>query len=348
MRKKKIVITHAQVPFVRGGAELMVDSLIDQLKKHGFDVDKVQIPYKWYPASSLYNNLLNWRLLDLDEVNGEKIDLVISTKFPSYGVRHPNKVTWLVHQYRQVYDLYETKYGLSNDPEGNEIKRIVENYDKITLGESKRVYTISDTVTSRLKKNNNIAASTLYHPPSLYGRYKTGNYEDYILSVGRLDQLKRNDQIIKALKYCDKNIRLKIAGRGPELENLKKIASNYNVQDRVDFLGFVPDEDLIELYANAGAVYYAPVDEDYGYVTLEAFLSHKPVITCKDSGGVLEFVEHNVNGYISEPDEKALGEWTGRLFEKKNIMQQLGDSGYEKVKDISWDNVIEELTKDII
>lgn len=348
MKKKKIVVTHAQVPFVSGGAELMVESLISQLKIRGFDVDKVQLPYKWYPATSLYNNLLNWRLLDLDESCGEKIDLVIATKFPSYGVRHNNKVAWITHQYRQAYDLYESQYGLANDQNGSEIKKVVENYDKFSLKESKGIYTISNTVTDRLQKYNNIEAQTLYHPPALVGRYQTGEFSNYLVSVGRLDKLKRNDQIIKALQYCDKNIRLKIAGKGPELEDLQKLAIRCKVEDRVDFLGFVSDEDLIKLYQNSGAVYYAPVDEDYGYVTLEAFLSHKPVITCKDSGGVLEFVEHDKSGYISNPNENELGQWIDSLFHDKKIMRELGEFGYNKVKNISWDNVIDELTKEIV
>ena len=117
--KKKIAILHAQVPFVTGGAELMVNSLKANLISRGFEAEIIALPFKWYPENSLYDNMLAWRLLDLSESNGQKIDLVIGTKFPSYGAIHDNKVIWMIQQYRQVYDLYDSQYGVGNDVNGN-------------------------------------------------------------------------------------------------------------------------------------------------------------------------------------------------------------------------------------
>lgn len=344
MRKKKIIVTAAQIPFVKGGAELLVNYLVKNLIERGYDTETVSLPYKWYPENSLYDNMMAWRMLDLEEVNGEKIDLVIGTKFPSYGVKHNNKVTWLVHQYRQVYDLYDTDKGLINAKNGDKIRSRVMQFDKTCLLESKNIYTISDNVTNRLKKFNNIDSDPLYHPPALVGRYFTDEYSNYILSVGRLDKLKRNELLIEALQYCDKNIKAKIAGKGPEMEALKKIANKCGVSDRVEFLGFVPDDDLLKLYSNAFAVFFAPVDEDYGYITLEAFLSKKPVITCEDSGGVLEFVNDSQNGYVCPINTKALGDKINQLYNNKKICSELGNIGYNLVKDISWNNVIDKLT----
>ena len=133
-------------------------------------------------------------------------------------------------------------------------------------------------------------ALTLYHPPNNAEKFYSSCYGDYILSVGRLDPLKRIDLLIGALRHCSRGICATIAGRGPEMETLQKLAKALGVQDRVKFLGYVDDADLFELYANAFAVYFAPMDEDYGYITLEAFFAQKPVVTCQDAGGVLEFV----------------------------------------------------------
>ena len=116
------------------------------------------------------------------------------------------------------------------------------------------------------------------------------------------------------------------------------------VEDRVEFLGFVPDDELIELYANSRAVYFAPVDEDYGYITLEAFLSEKPVITCNDSGGVLEFVEDGHSGFVVEPNSESLASSINKIWFDKKKSIDMGRSGYEIVKDINWDNVIKKLT----
>ncbi len=344
MSKKKILVLHANVPFETGGAELHVRALTAQLKSRGFEAELLQIPYKWYPKHTLYDNMLLWRMTDLSAASSEKVDLVIGTKFPSYGAVHPNKVVWLIHQYRQAYDLYDTPSGLSRDPDGEEIRRTVMRYDQAALKEAKLLYANSKNVAGRLKEYNNISSEPLYHPPALAGRYQSGDFGDYILSVGRLDPLKRNSLLLQALSHCGKNVRAKIAGRGAEMEPLQKLAKKLGLEDRVDFLGFVPDEDLIRLYAGAFAVFFAPVDEDYGYITLEAFLSGKPVVTCVDSGGVLEFVQDGKSGYVCEVQPEMVAQAVQALFDDKEKGKQFGQAGFSVVKDISWDHVIDRLT----
>jgi glycosyltransferase involved in cell wall biosynthesis len=115
--------------------------------------------------------------------------------------------------------------------------------------------------------------------------------------------------------------------------------------DRVQFAGFVPDEDLLSLYAGAFAVLYAPVDEDYGYVTVEAFLSGKPVVTCKDSGGTLEFVENGVTGFVVDPEPQPLAQAIGRLYSDRKLARELGAAGRPRVAGIGWNGVVDALTK---
>lgn len=344
---KRIAVLHAQIPFSHGGAEIMVENLTKELRKRGFQTELISVPFRWYPENGLYDNMLMWRMLDLTEVNGEKIDLVIPTKFPTYGVQHPNKVLWLMHQHRAAYDLYFNKehFGFGTIEHGREMQKRVVKFDRLSLKESKQIFTISKNVSDRLKENNDISARALYHPPAMYGRYYSDQYGDYVLSVGRLDPLKRNDLIIQALSYCDKKIHLFIVGKGPELDNLKKLAVQSGVEDRVTFWGFVENEKLLELYANARCVFFAPIDEDYGYITLEAFLSRKPVITCMDSGGVLEFVSHDKNGIVCQSRPEDLGTALCGLFQNESKCKALGAAGYQEVKDISWDYVVDTLTE---
>lgn len=344
-KRKKIVIAFSSVPFFRGGAEILVESLYKELIKRQFDCELVSIPFKWYPKEQILKHAFMWRLLDLTESNGQKIDMVIATKFPSYWVRHDNKVTWLIQQFRQVYDLYGTQYSDFSD--SSETDRIIREdiirTDKQVLSESNKLFTISKNTSKRLSFFNGINGETLYHPPSLAGRYYYADAGDYILSVGRLDSLKRIDLLIKALAKSQSQVKCIITGKGPHEEVLRKLAASYGITDRIKFAGFVTDEELLNLYANCLAVYYAPFDEDYGYVTLEAFLSKKPVITCKDSGGVLEFVEDRVNGLVSNPDPLEVADVIDSLFFTPDKYIQYGLNGYEKVKDISWDNVINRL-----
>jgi glycosyltransferase involved in cell wall biosynthesis len=255
----------------------------------------------------------------------------------------------LLHQHRAAYDLYDKKEwgGLKFVDGGENAKNKITEIDNKTIKECKEIYTNSQNVTERLKKFNNIDSQKLYYPPSLIGKYKCNDFEDYILSVGHLDSINRVDLIIRSLKFCDEKIKAKIVGVGPEIENLKKLAGELEVSSRVSFLGCVKDEDLIELYANAFAVCFLPFNEDYGYITIEAFLSKKPVITAVDSRGPLEFVKSDVNGLITEPIPEDLGASIQKLYNNKKQCREFGIRGYDTVKDITWDTVIDKLTETI-
>ncbi len=343
MNDKKIVVCNAQIPFSYGGAEIMVENLYGELKNRGFQTEVVQLPYRWYPPDKLLDSAFAWRLIDLTECNGVKPDLVIATKFPSYIVEHPNKVTWLMHQYRGAYDLYTSEYTDLKGMEGETIRRRIVEMDNRTLAESKKLFSISQTVADRLWSYNHLKAACLYQPPKNPDKFYSETYGDYILSVGRLDKLKRLELLIQALKHCDKRIRAKIAGRGSEQQTLIELAKKEGVADRIDFLGFVEEERVYSLYANAFSVFFAPRDEDYGFITLEAFLSKKPVVTCVDSGGVLEFVQNRESGYVCGTPEE-LGAAIEMLWQDKRACRRMGEAGCEIVRPITWDAVISELT----
>ncbi|MGM0467111.1 MAG: glycosyltransferase family 4 protein [Acidobacteriota bacterium] len=341
-----IAVCAAQVPFFKGGAEAHVNGLVEKLREKGYETELINIPYKWYPRKQLLKSIQIWKMLDLTESNGKRIDMVISTKFPSYFVRHPKKVLWLIHQYRQAYDLFDSPYS-GFDPKKKkdiEFRDMIQKMDNKVLKTYDRIYTNSKNTGKRLKKFNNIDSVPLYHPPSLAGQYFCEGYGDYVLSVGRLDKLKRVNMLLKALKHCDKKMKCKIAGTGPEMDHLKKLAEELGISERTEFMGYVDDEELLKLYAGCSLVFFAPKDEDYGYITLEAFLSKKPVITALDSGGPLEFVEDQKNGFVCEPsNDKKIAKRMEELFFDKSKCEIFGKNGYDKVKDISWEKAVRTL-----
>ncbi len=341
---KRILICAAQVPFERGGAEVLVEGLRRQLAARGHSVDVVSLPFKWYPPARLLTSCLVWRLLDVSEANGQPVDVVVATKFPSYTVRHPHKVTWLVHQYRQAYDWYGSAHSdLTPSPDDARLRQAIFQIDRRTLGESRRLFAISRNVATRLYRFNGLEAEVLY-PPTLYeGRLHCDDYGDAIVYIGRLDRAKRVDLLIKAIAQSPPDVRCLIAGAGQERERLEKLAHKLRLDDRVRFLGWVDDETLIRLYATCFAVFYAPLDEDYGYATVEAMQSAKPVVTAADSGGVLEFVEDGLTGCVAEADPAALAAQITRLFQDKGLCARLGQAGREVVSTIRWDTTIERL-----
>ena len=340
----RIVVCGAQVPFHRGGAEAHVAALVSQLQQRGYQAELVALPFKWYPREEILAHAAAWRLLDLSEANGEPIDLAIGTKFPSYFVRHPRKVAWVIHQFRGAYDLFGTAFSdVGHDEADLALRETLLRLDREMLGECERVFTNARNTADRLAAYNDVAAEPLYHPPPLAGRLHGGAPGDYVLSVGRLEGNKRTDLLVGAMAHVPPPLRLLVAGEGKQRDAWAREAEALGVADRVAFLGAVDDETLVALYAGALAVAYTPFDEDFDYVTLEAFLVRKPVVTTSDAGGPLEFVEHGVNGLVCDPMPAAVGEALAALQQDPRRAAALGEAGYERARLITWDGVVERL-----
>ena len=341
---KHILICATQVPFVRGGAELLVEGLRDALRERGHLVDVVSLPFAWQPHELIGRAALAWRLLDLSSVNDLPIDQVICTKFPSYTVRHPRKVVWLVHQHRQAYDWYGTPWSdFANTPEDRAVREMLLRIDRRTLGEAQRRYTISRNVGARLKRFNGLDSTPLYPPSRYAARLRSGAYGDYILSDARLDAAKRLDLLLQALARTATPVRCVFMSAGPERQRLEAQARDLGLGERVQFRGYVPDSELIDLYAGARAVYYAPFDEDYGFTTVQALAAARPVVTTDDAGGVLEFVGDDVNGFVVAPQPDAIAARLDRLAADADLAARLGATGPPRVAGITWDRVVQEL-----
>jgi glycosyltransferase involved in cell wall biosynthesis len=344
---RTVLVCAAQAPFVWGGAEILVQELRQNLERRGFKVDVAGVPFKWYPPSELVRQALVWRMLDVTESNGTPIDLVIPTKFPSYLVRHPRKVAWLFHQHREAYDLFGTSYSsLRDNPEDQRVKEAIHVMDGAGLKECRGIYTISQNVAGRLSRYNRLQGEALYPPPHHLGRYRTDAYGDFLFYAGRLDRLKRLDLAIDAMARARSAARLKIAGSGPLEGELRKQVARLGLGDRVELVGFVSADDLVDLYARCRGALYAPLNEDYGYVTVEAFLSQKPVLTTSDAGGVLEFVTDGETGLVTEPTPEALADGIDRLWNLPEArLADMGAAGRQRVEGITWDHVIDRLTE---
>ena len=343
---KNVLVCGVQTPYVTGGAEILVGDLKHQLAARGYKVDVVNVPFRAYPPAEIPRQALAWRLLDLTESWGERVDLVIPTKFPSWLVRHPRKAAWILHQHREAYDLLGTRFcAFTDSPEDRRVVDTIRAMDAAGLGECRSLHTISRNVAQRLARFNGLAAETLYPPPRHIGRYRSGPYGDFFFYAGRLEPIKRVDLLLDALARTRSGLRLKIAGSGPHERGLREQARRLSLDGRVDFLGFVSDEELIELYAGCRAAVYTPLNEDYGYVTVEAFLSGRPVLTSSDSGGPLEFVSDGESGIVAAPEAQALGDGLDRLAGMSEArLRELGEEGRRRVAPIGWERVVDALT----
>ena len=345
----RIVIATAQVPFIRGGAEILAEGLLHALRSQRHAAEIVAIPFKWYPPERILEQVLACRLLDLSESGGAPIDRVIGLKFPAYLIPHPHKVLWLLHQFRTAYDLWDHPFGdLDRYPNGPQVREAIQRIDQNLIPEAKAVFTISRNVSSRLWHYCGIDSVPLYHPPASAELFYGGPVEDYFFYPSRLASLKRQALVLQALAATRRPVRVRFAGLADEAhygETLEMLARQLNVEHRVEWLGQVTEEEKRALYAHALGVIFPPVDEDYGYVTLEAMLAAKPLITCTDSGAPLEFVQHDVTGLIAKPSPQDIAMAMDRLWDDRSWAWAMGEAGKKRYDNlnISWVAVAERL-----
>ena len=345
----RILIATTHVPFIRGGAEVHAEGLRDALIRAGHEAEIVAVPFKWYPPQSVLDHMLACRLLDLSEVMGTPVDLMIGLKFPAYLIPHPKKVLWILHQFRTAYDLWDHKLGdLVYQPDGLEVRDAIRQADRQVIPQARRVFANSANVAARLKCFSGIDAKPLYHPPPNASSFYAAPAEDYLFFPSRLCLPKRQSLVLEALAHTKRPVLVRFAGTADQpayQHELKNLARTLRVHEQVEWLGHVTEEQKRELYARALGVIYPPLDEDYGYVSLEAMLAAKPVITCTDSGGPLEFVLHEQTGLIVKPEAKTLAKALDRVWEDRQQMKQWGETGrslYDEMN-ITWPGVVRTL-----
>jgi len=339
----KIAIVNVCIPFIYGGAEFLADSLKNKLIEYGHQAIIVKIPFKWYPPQRIIEHMLACRLLRC-----ENVDRVIALKFPAYYIKHPDKILWLLHQHRQAYDLWGTPYqDIPSTPDGLRIRQTIIQSDNAFIKEAKKIYTNSDVVSGRLKRFNGIDSEVLYPPLMDAEKFRCSEFGDYLFYPSRIILGKRQYLAVESMKYTRSGAKLIVAGHPdtPEqLEYIKSIIEKNHLQSKVKIIGhWISQEEKSDLYANALGCIYIPYDEDsYGYVSLEAYQSGKPVITCSDSGGTLAVVENDITGYVVPPEPQALAETIDKLYFDKVQSARLGQAGREKLStmNITWERVM--------
>jgi glycosyltransferase involved in cell wall biosynthesis len=343
---RNILICTTQVPFTRGGAESHVEGLRRALVAAGYQAEIVALPFKWYPPTEIMRGAMAWRMLDLSSANGQPVDLVIGMKFPAYLVAHERKVLWILHQYRAAYNLWGTPFDdLSTYPEGVRVREWIKHCDERFIPEARKVFANSKAVADRLKRYNNIESEPLYHPPPLADRLQDVGQGDYIFYPSRLEPQKRQELLIEAMRFVTTQVKVVFAGGSADAKHYETLIKQNGVADRVTMRGFVSEDELVQLYGNALGVCYLPFDEDYGYVTLEGMLSGKPLLVARDGGGATEFIEHDAEGFVVDPDPRAIAEALDALYADRARAQSMGERGREKIEavNLSWPNVVQKI-----
>ena len=342
-----VAVVTSSPPFAEGGHLVMARELVRALREEGHETGLVVTPQNRFGQQGTAY-LAAW-CTDVQLAHEEKkVDQVISLRFPGYAVQHPNHVLWLNHRMREYYDLWDQfsshltwKQGIKERAR----RALIHRVDKYLFNRMQRRFVISGTVQARLQRFGGIQSDVLYPPPPERA-YRHEGYGNYLFGVSRLSPLKRFDLVLKALaEPAAASIQCVIAGEGAELENLKSLAVQLDVEHRVKFVGRLSDEQMIDHLARCRAVVFTPFNEDYGFVTVEAFMCGKAVITCRDSGGPAELVRDGQSGFVTEPTSEALAVAMRALVDDRNLAQRMGEAGHAIAAQMTWPKALQQLLR---
>lgn len=340
----RIVVVTSHPPLAEGGHLVIAHALVEALNAYGHEAGLVTTPQNRFGRQ--LSSYLATRLIDVGlTFDDHSVDQVISLRYPSYAVRHPVHTSWLNHRMREYYDLWDRTVAplcWAARLKERVRRRLIHTLDHHFLTRVTKLFAQSKTIQARLARSG-LAAEVLY-PPAPQRPYACDKYGDYLFVVSRLAPYKRIDLVVRALaEPVAAGIRCVIAGAGEELPNLRRLAVDLGVDGRVEFLGRIDDATLVKCLAGCRAVCFPPYQEDYGLVTVEAFASAKPVITCTDSGGPAEVVQHGVQGFICEPKPPALAEAMRTLMDDRHRAEVMGEAARVTAAGMSWQETVKRL-----
>ena len=343
----KLVVLNNMVPGLHGGAEELANHLVSNLRAAGHEAELIGIPFSWDPANRLVEEMLLCKSMRLDNV-----DRVIALKFPAYLLPFDNKVIWLLHQFRQAYDLWDAGYSnIPATPEGEAIKAAIVNADNACFEGARAIFTVGREVTERLRHYNGFQSSVLRAPLNDEHLFENAGYGDYIFAGGRINSSKRQYRLVEAMAQVKSDAKLIIAGPADspaDREQVVSLVARHGLEHRVTLdVGFHSREKIANYVNGALACAYLPFQEDsYGYVTMEACQASKCVITVADSGDVLEIVREGETGFVCADETSEIAATLDRAWLQRDRTIELGKAAREAwlAAGINWQTTIAKLT----
>jgi glycosyltransferase involved in cell wall biosynthesis len=340
----RVALFSSYVPFINGGARFIVEWLEQKLLEYGHQVERVYLPFA-DNARDLLQQMIAFRCVKI-----ERADRVICFRPPAHLLQHPNKILWFIHHFRAFYDLWGKEGSPPDTCYNRALRRAIFQADGVALREARMIFTNSRVVQKRLKDFNDVDSSVLYPPLLTPDAYRNVGYGNEVVYLSRLVSHKRQHLLVQAMALVKTEVKARICGEdlsGEYAKELASLASSLALGDRLTIENrWISEQEKCDLVGRSLAVAYFPVDEDsYGYPTLEAAHSDKPILTTTDSGGVLEFVANERNGLVCDGSAEAIAESLDRLFSDRALAEALGHEANKTVKKfrIDWDNVVNHL-----
>ena len=353
---------------------------IDWLRVTVADLDKAPFgvtvpPTVWERSFEFFGYL---KLVEaFRAIDARAYDVLISTQPPSFAVEHPRHLALFSHHHRVFYDLSDVYVaGGFTDPALHERAEAgVRLIDAPGFAAVTHFLAASEVVGERLRVFNGLSANVgVYHAgPGLSEAFAastdTTRFE-YPLCVSRHEFPKRTELFVHALKFLPKvnGVSVGAGGRQPWAQSIDAELSAPGAdldawgerelwlrtpgpltpplaagESNIRFVGHVTDSELAGLYGNALCVVAPAYLEDYGLTALEAMAFGKPVVVCKDGGGLVEFVEDGITGFVVEPNGRAIAEAVRILHLDPALARKMGDAARAAGVRYSWDRALEEI-----
>jgi glycosyltransferase involved in cell wall biosynthesis len=343
----KVGIVTTQIPFVRRSTDVLAERMRAELEVNGHRVEHIRIPFQWAPPQKVLEHLIACRLLRLD--SGEP-DLLFAMDFPAYIAPFPHKKLWLVSPFETPYDPLAPRFqNVPATPEELRVRKMALNASNHYLTEATAVYTGSRRTADRLKISNDMDGDGILYPPLRQpDLFHVGEARDYFFLLGDFTDSRRQSLTIEALRLVKSPYKIVVAGASgiPSLsERLGKLLRKYGLSDRVKFVGSDSEQLRAEHIAHCLAVLDLDREESFDSVVLEAYHSHKPVVSIHNAGGYRELIEHGRNGLVIAPTAVALASAMEELWNAPHHARAMGEEANQTLErfGISWSHVLERL-----
>jgi glycosyltransferase involved in cell wall biosynthesis len=329
---------------------LTVDATIPQAEVQG-----LPIPDHVYSQAPDYFRYLGM-VEQFSRIDARSFDVVLCTQPGSWAVRHDRKVALFYHHLRVFYDLADL-YADSGfvDPTIHELCTTeLRAAEAVILDEVRHFLVPSSEVAARLQRFNGVAASrqSPFHAVGHVPREGVDADPDaagQVLCVSRHEWPKRTELVVSAAHKLQEPAPVVMVGSGSRLDHVHAVdrvlaqadadpvddeafwrtaatlpkPADGRTSPRVQLLGRVSDRQLEALYRRALCVIAPALLEDYGLTAIEAMAHGKPVIACRDGGGLLDTVRDGENGLVVEPTGRAIAEAVERLRAEPALRKQL-------------------------
>lgn len=341
----KIVLCSSHVPFTFNEEKNFVEWLGIVLQQNGNQVERISLPQANVP-DLLFQQMAAYRWVNLSAA-----DRIICFRPHAHLIPHRHKILWFIDPIRAFYDGRNSAYCDSpDDIRLRGIRDALHTADTTALQEAKRIFTNSKAASAKLKHFNKMESEVLYPPIFQPDRFYCRSFSDEIISIAPLEYHQRQHFLVESMQYTKTPVRLRLCGLSVSHDytsELLRLIAQLGLEKKVTLVErCITASEKIELLADSLAAAYIPVDADsYGYSCVEANHSGKPVLTTSDSGAVCELVEHNFNGFITDPNPKAFAEAIDQLYKNRKLTQNMGENAKRRLFDlnINWSYVLTRL-----